>query len=589
MSDFPFHKPLDPRLHKRRTSLTGRSEGVRRSSFSGEVDITSATFLNSRRRSLPPLDNYSVEKRLPKLSLTSSMIPPIYELHHDEVDSPKLKDMRETEQQEAASSPVSCPPLSSLAFKFPIKPSTPSPNQRAKSDPSLFDTLLSHSSPQTERRPQARPKIRVRNARPQQLPSDSGLCGLQNLGNTCFMNACLQCLSQTEPLRDYILSGQYRQEINSSNSLSMKGELIEAFASLVADLWANHSSAVSPARVKYVIGRWAPQFIGYNQQDCQEFLRFLLDGLHEDTNRVQNIPTVGSPQIQPLSPRSPTIINEPLSSASNLRNLVMQRPISEVCYEITRPQSVMQMANQAESSHSRRASLERSSRPEDENVLVHKLAQASWKNYKNRNDSFISDLFSGQLQSTLTCTVCGYRSYCFDPFLDLSIPIPSVAGDNGPVTLEDCLAKFTEEEHLAENEQTYCDRCEAPRICTKRLALYRLPKILVIHLKRFSYTENVRDKLSTQVTCNREAFDMSTYLTSTAALAFPTQSCIYDLYAVSNHTGGLGGGHYTAHCLNASNGVWYSFNDSIVVEDESSAVPSPDSYVLFLKRRKNRK
>ena len=49
-------------------------------------------------------------------------------------------------------------------------------------------------------------------------------------------------------------------------------------------------SVVSPAQLKRVVGKWAPHFSGYNQQDCQEFLRFLLDGIGEDLNRARTWP-----------------------------------------------------------------------------------------------------------------------------------------------------------------------------------------------------------------------------------------------------------------------------------------------------------
>mgnify|MGYP003386019446 CR=1 FL=1 len=52
------------------------------------------------------------------------------------------------------------------------------------------------------------------------------------------------------------------------------------------------------------------------------------------------------------------------------------------------------------------------------------LANQAWEQYVNRNNSVISDIFAGQLQSTVTCTECNHESYSFDPFLDLSVPIP---------------------------------------------------------------------------------------------------------------------------------------------------------------------
>ena len=61
---------------------------------------------------------------------------------------------------------------------------------------------------------------------------------------------------------------------------------------------------------------------------------------------------------------------------------------------------------------------------------------------------------------------------------------------------------------------------------------------------------------------------------------------IYDLYAICNHFGGLGGGHYTAYCKNNNDGKWYNFDDAMVTEVTNlENMISSSAYVLFYKRR----
>ncbi|CAN6718410.1 unnamed protein product [Malus baccata var. baccata] len=183
-----------------------------------------------------------------------------------------------------------------------------------------------------------------------------GLAGLQNLGNTCFMNSSLQCLVHTPPLVEYFLQ-DYSDEINTDNPLGMRGELALAFGELLRKLWSSGRTTIAPRAFKGKLSRFAPQFSGYNQHDSQELLAFLLDGLHEDLNRVKNKPYIETKDSD--------------------------------------------------------------GRPDDE------VAIECWKNHRARNDSLIVDVCQGQYKSTLVCPVCSKVSITFDPFMYLSLPLPS--------------------------------------------------------------------------------------------------------------------------------------------------------------------
>eukprot|EP00708_Paratrimastix_pyriformis_P002027 GAFH01000765.1.p1 GENE.GAFH01000765.1~~GAFH01000765.1.p1 ORF type:complete len:982 (-),score=320.61 GAFH01000765.1:306-3251(-) len=115
---------------------------------------------------------------------------------------------------------------------------------------------------------------------------ERGLVGFHNLGNTCFMNSALQCLSHCVPLTNFFLADHYLADINTKNPLGLQGRMANAWAELVKSVWSGESSTFAPRTLKAIISQFAHQFSGYQQQDAQEFLGYLLDALHEDLNRV---------------------------------------------------------------------------------------------------------------------------------------------------------------------------------------------------------------------------------------------------------------------------------------------------------------
>lgn len=595
---------------------------------------------------------------------------------------------------------------------------------------------------------------------------EGGLAGLQNLGNTCFMNSALQCLVHTPPIVDYFLQ-DYTDEINKQNPLGMHGELALAFGELLRKLWSSGRAPVAPRAFKGKLARFAPQFSGYNQHDSQELLAFLLDGLHEDLNRVK------------------------------------QKPYIET--------------------------KDSDGRPDEE------VADEFWRYHKARNDSIIVDVCQGQYKSTLVCPVCSKISITFDPFMYLSLPLPSTvtrmmtvtvfygdgsglpmpftvtvlkhgcckdlilalgvacclrndeylllaevydhkiyryienpsevlgsikdddhivayrlpkraadltrleichryfqksnldnlrvgerkffltplvtfledpqsgadvdeavgrmlsplrrkafltsvtvsngkeplnscsmelvpamqsmegteseemssnelafrlctADDRGfrcspifkdsavkfsritkvlldwtdreqelydsnylkdlpevhktgltvkktkqeAISLFSCLDAFLTEEPLGPDDMWYCPRCKEHRQATKKLDLWRLPEILVFHLKRFSYSRWLKNKLDTFVNFPIRNLDLSKYVKSKEA---HEGSHTYELYAISNHYGGLGGGHYSAYCkLIDDDNRWYHFDDSHVSPVNEDEIKTSAAYVLFYRR-----
>jgi ubiquitin carboxyl-terminal hydrolase 4/11/15 len=99
-------------------------------------------------------------------------------------------------------------------------------------------------------------------------------------------------------------------------------------------------------------------------------------------------------------------------------------------------------------------------------------------------------------------------------------------------------------------------KCKEHRQAQKKFELWRTPDILVMHLKRFSSNRNFRDKLDLPVVFPLEGLDLE----DRVLWKEEGKTLIYDLFAVDNHYGGLGGGHYTAYAQSFFNKEWYEYN-----------------------------
>lgn len=155
-----------------------------------------------------------------------------------------------------------------------------------------------------------------------------------------------------------------------------------------------------------------------------------------------------------------------------------------------------------------------------------------------------------------------------DPELDAKRKNRAQRRKNG-ITLEDCLDEFGKEEVLSEQDTWYCPRCKEHRRATKKFELWKTPDILVMHLKRFSSGQFRRDKLDVFVDFPVENLDLSSRVIETE----DGKEEIYDLFAVDDHWGGLGGGHYTAYAKNFNDNQWYEYNGKL---------PRVESYVIEL-------
>uniref|UniRef100_A0A4W3HLP2 Ubiquitin carboxyl-terminal hydrolase n=1 Tax=Callorhinchus milii TaxID=7868 RepID=A0A4W3HLP2_CALMI len=568
-----------------------------------------------------------------------------------------------------------------------------------------------------------------------------GLCGLSNLGNTCFMNSAVQCLSNTSPLTEYFVSDEYMDELNNDNPLGMRGEIANAYADLIKQMWSGKYSYVTPRAFKTQVGRFAPQFSGYQQQDSQELLAFLLDGLHEDLNRIRKKPYI---QLKDAEGRPDEVVAKEAWENHRKRNdsiivdifhglfkstlvcpecskvsvtfdpfcyLTLPLPLrKERTLEVflvrmdplTKPMQYKVVVPKIGIISDLCAALSTlSGLPADKMVVTdiynhrfHRIfsMDENLSSIMERDDIFIFEVSGSRTDDTDNVVIPVYlrekyrqpsyshhSSSCLfgQPFM-ISVPrniteeklynlllmkIPvnmndftvtlhctgemetdeqddessqdqelpsenensqseeSVGGDNddsenGICTDDTCKGHlfqghkkqlFTfqfnnlgnadinyvkddsrqirfEDSYLSKlcffTFLRYCPNCKQHQQATKKLDLWSLPPVLVVHLKRFSYSRYWRDKLDTLVDFPISALDMSEFLINPNA-----GPCEYNLIAVSNHYGGMGGGHYTAFAKNKDDDKWYYFDDTSVSPATEDQIVSKAAYVLFYQRQ----
>ncbi|VDN06160.1 unnamed protein product [Thelazia callipaeda] len=125
-----------------------------------------------------------------------------------------------------------------------------------------------------------------------------GFTGLRNIGNSCFMNSILQMLVNCKELQIYFNKCHYKKDINVLNPLGFGGRLAEVFGEFMIQMWNGMNRMYEPTKIKDLVAEKAAQFANFAQHDAHEFLSFVLDGLHEDLNRVRSKPTTSVVEVE---------------------------------------------------------------------------------------------------------------------------------------------------------------------------------------------------------------------------------------------------------------------------------------------------
>ncbi len=196
------------------------------------------------------------------------------------------------------------------------------------------------------------------------------------------------------------------------------------------------------------------------------------------------------------------------------------------------------------------------------------VSAKAWGNYiKLFGRSFITDLFGGQLKSTLVCQVCKKGRDSFEAMNDMSIPmVDPKESKNDVIDIVDCFRSFFASEHL--DDLLTCDHCKTKTPTLKYIKMWVFPEILILHLKR------------SRATKSNAIVDFSENLIFRASHQ-ENKHVRYKLKCIVNHFGSTpNSGHYS--CTLVSNNKWVNIDDSSIYIAEKKTLFTSSSSYLFM-------
>lgn len=409
-----------------------------------------------------------------------------------------------------------------------------------------------------------------------------GTSGLQNLGNTCYMNAGLQCLSAIDIFTTYMFSKKFvkRQQLNIMQKLAnderkkkklsdtsdveidnkdiikiAKKSVTYGYYHLMKNMWSDIQT-VNPDVFKSIIGSHNEVFRGYTQQDSQELINFTLDNIHEELKTTVDVNYIDVPECviqfrDGLKLICDSINNVPNEESANLIS-IYKKYLDENMREYVRNTSL-----------------------------------EYWEKYIKKSHSIIRDIFTGMTYTSTKCMKCGITSLAFEPYLMLDLAIPS---SDKPVSIEECFKNFSKEQKLSGENKYKCNTCKEYNDAIQTTHIWEPPEVLIIHFKRFS-NKMIGKRCHMEKNLTKITYPLTNLDLSSIYSPHINKDVRYELKGVVQQYGSLNGGHYTACCKNHMNDKWYSYDDSRVngipddkVEDH---IVCKSAYILFYVKQYN--
>uniref|UniRef100_A0A493T2Q1 Ubiquitin carboxyl-terminal hydrolase n=1 Tax=Anas platyrhynchos platyrhynchos TaxID=8840 RepID=A0A493T2Q1_ANAPP len=398
--------------------------------------------------------------------------------------------------------------------------------------------------------------------------SETGKTGLINLGNTCYMNSVIQALFMATDFRRHVLS----LNLNGCNSLMRKLQHLFAF------LAHTQREAYAP-RIFFEASR-PPWFTPRSQQDCSEYLRFLLDRLHEEEKTLKALSSAKAPEKRTLIEK---MFGGKLKTTICCLNCKSTSQKEEAFTDLSLafcPPASLENVDDCGVETSTSATIPAGETPLN-SVEINGGCDAV------TNEGTTKDLSAEPNSETNSELNKGQENR------DMS---QRLVGKNTP-SVTDLLNYFLAPEILSGDNKYYCEKCASLQNAEKTMQIIEEPEYLILTLLRFSYDPkcHIRRKILDNVSL---------------PLVLELPLVPYTLSSVVVHSGvSSESGHYYSYARNVTGSgpsglqneldaemskEWFLFNDSRVtftsfqsVQKITSRFPKDTAYVLFYKKQNN--
>lgn len=356
-------------------------------------------------------------------------------------------------------------------------------------------------------------------------------CGIANVGDTCFINSALQCLSRIRRFARYFETGAFRSITGWDEKADHLKNMCTEWEDVANALRSPDTANIVPNRFYLLFQEAAKEekmdWLMSGQNDSHEFMMFFVNTLHK-------------------------AIAKKVHDRDDL-DFIKYNGVSS---SETLPEDYPELSSKLE-----------------------EMSKANWSlHFINEYDPTLTPMFHGQFLTLISSKSTGERSFSFDPFSSINISVP-VMGKTG-LSIEDCLDKYFATEVLKEDEQWNSPK--AGKVDASRATrIWKLPEVLILSLKRFTMTGG---KINTKISFPVEGLDMKNYLVG-PDLAH--EDTVYDLIGCILHSGLMFGGHYVSVVRNPG-GKWVFCNDSsvrVVKPEDFMSAAEDTGYTLVYQKR----